>query len=143
MARRVSGVSPRREPASEFRIAIDLHPFQQIAANRFAHLGEKFGCGLLDPALHDPIDLDRIHDAIGQVERDAISVGDDATAIAVVEHAAKLAEAPAELASRIVGTSHKRSQSRERDSECESSAMNASKARTLRERGSGPCTHFG
>ena len=96
-------VALRGQPAGELRVAVDLHAVEQVAAEQVAQLGEPLARRLLEPRLHGPVDLERIDEAVGQVERDqVVAAGDHAPAIAVVEHAAELAQAPAQLAARIV-----------------------------------------
>ena len=48
-------------------------------------------------------DLERIHETVGEVEPDRVGLGIDPAPLRLVDYAADLAQAPAQLAARIVG----------------------------------------
>ena len=91
------------EPAVEERAAVDFQALQKVAAEERGQRSLPFRAELLDALLGRAGDLDRIDEAIRQVEPDRVVAGVDAPAATPVDDAPDLAEAPAELPARVVG----------------------------------------
>src|SRR5262249_50895855 len=93
-----------REPAGELRVAVDVDGFEEVAGDPVGDVGEPLERDGADAGLEGPRELDGVDGAVGEVELDLIrSAGDHPAPPLVVEDAAELAQAPAELAARIVG----------------------------------------
>ena len=93
----------RHEPAVEHRAAIDLESFEKVADKQRGQGSQPLGGQRLDALLDRLVDLDRIDDAVREVEPDGVGLGLDPAAAGLIDDAPDLAEAPAQLAARIVG----------------------------------------
>ena len=93
----------RGQPAVEGRVAVDFQALEKIAVEQHRQRSLTFRCERLDALVNRAGDLDRIDETMRQVEADHVAAGLDALAVAVVDDAADLAQAPAQLSARIVG----------------------------------------
>ena len=92
----------RREPGVEARIAIELQAVEKFAAEQGRQRSQPIGRQRRESVLAGAGDLDRVDEAIRQVELDGVSAGVDPPPAGLVDDAPDLAEAPAKLAARIV-----------------------------------------
>src|SRR5579871_1253724 len=96
-------VALRSEPAVELGIAVDRRAFEQLTTAERAYLLEAFLRGPVDPGSDRAFHLQRVDQAIREVQRDGVlAAGYHATMLPFVQQAAQLAEAPAQLAPWIV-----------------------------------------
>jgi hypothetical protein len=97
----------RREPTVETRVAIDLQAVEKLTIEQRGQGSQPLGGKRLDALLGGASDLDRIDEAVRQVELDGIPAGFEPAPARLVEDAPDLAQAPSQLAARIVGTSQR------------------------------------
>jgi hypothetical protein len=94
---------PPAEPRGKLRALVELHPVEEVTDHELAELFESFARELADARLDAALDFGGVDHTIRQIERDEVLTGrHDPAALLVVQHAAELAEAPPELATRIV-----------------------------------------
>jgi hypothetical protein len=93
----------RREPAVEGGAAGDFQAFQEVPFEEPDQLALPVRGQRLDALGGRARDLDRIDEAIREVEPDRVAVGMDAPPAGRVEDAPQLAEALAQLTPRVVG----------------------------------------
>ena len=104
--RRVAAAEPaplRREPAVERGVAIDLEAVQELALEEGAERPQSIGRQRLDALLRGAGNLHGIDETIREIEPDAVPGRIDPAPTRPVEDAPELAQAPAQLAARIVG----------------------------------------
>ena len=92
----------RREPAGKRRAALDLQALEKVAGEQRGQRSQPLRRDRLD-VLRRPGDLDRIDEAVREVEPDGVRLRLDPLPARLVDEAPDLAEAPAQLAARIVG----------------------------------------
>ena len=90
------------EPAVEDRVAVDLQPFEKVAGEQRGQRSQPLRSERLDALLGRAGDLDRIDEAVRQVEPDGVGGGVHPLPAGLVDDAPDLAETPAQLAARIV-----------------------------------------
>jgi hypothetical protein len=95
--------SLRSEPTVENRAAGDLQALEEISGEQRSERPLPLWRERLYPLFDCAGDLDRIDEAIRQVEPDGIIAGMDAPAVLLVDEGPDLAQAPAKLAARIIG----------------------------------------
>jgi hypothetical protein len=94
----------RFEPAGELRRRLDLEALEQAAAKVSGRGGELIVAGCSEPGPSEPFDLGGVEERVREVERYlGVAAGEHARAAARVDQRAQLAEAPAQLAARIMG----------------------------------------
>ena len=104
--RRVAAAEPaplRREPAVESGIAVDLQAVQELALEEGAERPQSIRRQRLDALLRGAGNLHGIDETVREIEPDAVPGGIDPAPTRPVEDAPELAQAPAQLAARIVG----------------------------------------
>src|SRR5262249_26754049 len=92
----------RAEPVGELRIAIRLEAVCELAGEERHELTERVRRNLLDARLHRARHFGDVDEAACEIQRYRIAFGYDARAVGVIQHASQLAQAPAQLATRIV-----------------------------------------
>ncbi len=93
----------RDQPAVEQRTAVDLQSVEKVAREQRGQMPQPLGRERLDALPRRSGDLDRINEAVRQIERDGIPAGVDPTAVGLVNQAPDLAQAPAQFTARVVG----------------------------------------
>ena len=104
--RRVAAAEPaplRREPAVESGVAIDLEAVEELALEEGAERPQSIGRQRLDALLRGAATSIGIDETIREIEPDAVPGRIDPAPTRPVEDAPELAQAPAQLAARIVG----------------------------------------
>src|SRR5262245_18111146 len=91
------------EPAIKTGIAVNLQAVEQLPVKERAQLAQAFGRQRPNPGLGRLADLDRIDEAVRKIEPDAVAAALEPGTAGRVEDAAQLAQAPAQLAARVVG----------------------------------------
>jgi hypothetical protein len=92
----------RDEPAMVIRTPVDLQPVEEVPDEQRGERSQPVRAERLDAHLSRAVDLDDIDEAVGQIERDCVAGGLDPAASWLVNEAPDLAEAPAQLAPRVV-----------------------------------------
>ncbi|MNS87195.1 hypothetical protein D3C72_1211290 [compost metagenome] len=92
----------RRQPVVEERAAADLQPFEKISDEQRRQRAQPLQVRLVDALLHRQADLDDIDVAIAEVQPHHVLRRLYPAAVGLVEQGSGLAEAPAQLAARIV-----------------------------------------
>ena len=90
------------EPARELRIPIDLQSFREVAGEQRVHRLQGGEIHFLRARLQRLLQLRDVDEAIGEFECNAVTLGPHSRARLIIEHTAQLAQAPAQLAARIV-----------------------------------------
>ena len=91
-----------REPPVEHRAAAHFETFQELAAEQRGQRAWPIRREPLDALVGRASDLDRVDEAVRQVEPDGVAARLDAPAAALVDEDPDLAEAPPELPARVV-----------------------------------------
>ena len=92
-----------RQPAVEARVAVDLQAVQKLAREQRGQRAQALRRQRLDARLGRVRHLDRVDEAAGQVQPHGIPAGLDPAPAGLIDDAPQLAQAPAQLAARIVG----------------------------------------
>jgi hypothetical protein len=124
----------RRNPLIKLRTPVEVKPFQEFAMDERAKLLDFRSAKIRDPRAHRRFNLQDVDSEIPEVERDHLVVGGNSIVAWFIEHGPKLAEAPAQLCSRIARyITQKFTQSASRDrmsGNCEISKKGAYLARS-------------
>jgi hypothetical protein len=91
------------KPPIEPRAAVDVKAAEKLAAEPGADLRERLGLHLTHAGLQGAVDGDRVDEAARHIERDVIGRRCVQAVPIGTENTSKLAQAPAELAPRVVG----------------------------------------
>ena len=91
------------QPTVEGRAAVDLQAVEKVTVEQGGQRAQPLRGQGRNALLGRPGDLDHIDGAIRQIEPDGVAAGINASPARLVDDAPDLAEAPAQLAPRIVG----------------------------------------
>jgi len=91
-----------REPPAEHGAAVDLEALKEIPLEQQLEASLRLWAQRRDAFFDGTCDLDRVNEAIGEVEPDRVPAAHDALPPLGVDKGPDLAEAPAQLAARIV-----------------------------------------
>ena len=92
----------RGQPAVESRVAVDLQALEEVAVEQCGQRPQALRSERLDALLRSPGRPRRIDEAVREIEPDGVAAGLDPPPAGLVDDAPDLAEAPAQLAARIV-----------------------------------------
>jgi hypothetical protein len=92
----------RRHPIVESGAAVDLQAIEKVAVEQRGQCAQPLGLERLDAFLGRPGDLYRIDRTAGEIEPDGVAAGLDSAPGSLVNSVPDLAQAPAQLAARIV-----------------------------------------